>query len=428
MIPTQNLLDIPVTCLPFEEQIMLMLRWAKTRSSKAVCLANVHMLIEAYRNPNFAGVLRQANLVTPDGKPLVLMLQKLGVKHQNQVAGMDVFLNLCDLAEQTGVKVYFLGSTQKVLDKIKRKLDREYPVLQVAGMKAIAKIETEDVTKSYDLELVDEINQSGAGIVFVCLGCPKQEIWISHHLGVINSVMVGVGAVFSMYAGINPRAPRWIQQAGMEWLYRLLQEPRRLWGRYSSTIPPFLYLASKELITPYKKKLSQARWRKTKRNITINLEAIESPYEQLGEILVRQNVIDQNDLEGALAQQRSGLKQKLGEILVRQNLMSRSQLKFYLKNQNIKFGEFLVDKKVLNRRSLKNILALKDDTDKKIGEIISEQNILTEEKLKELFVEYYTRKKGLFLTDSQNENNNDLSLWVENLLNHKSGPDSVLYS
>ena len=419
MIPTKNLLDIPITCLPFEEQIMLMLRWAKTRSSKAVCLANVHMLIEAYRNPDFANVLHEADLVTPDGKPLVLMLQRLGIKHQNQVAGMDVFLNLCDLAEQTGVKVYFLGSTKKILNKIRRKLSSEYPVLQVAGMKAIAKIETEDIAKSYDLELIDEINQSGAGIVFVCLGCPKQEIWMSHYHGSINSVMVGVGAVFSMYAGINPRAPRWIQQVGMEWLYRLLQEPRRLWGRYSSTIPPFLYLASKELVTPYKKRLSQARWRKTKRNITIDLEAIESPYEKLGEILVRQNVITRQDLEHSLCIQESEPNSKLGEILVRQNLMSRSQLKFYLKNQNIKFGDFLVDKKVLNRRSLKNILSLRDDSNKKIGEIILEQSILTEERLKELFIEYYTRRKGLFLADRQESSENDnLSHWVNELLTH----------
>ncbi len=303
MIPTKDLLNIPITCLPFEEQIMLMLRWAKTRTSKVVCLANVHMLIEAYRNPTFANVLRNADLVTPDGKPLVVMLRKLGIKHQNQVAGMDVFLNMCDLAEQTGIKVYFLGSTEKILHKIERKLSREYPVLQVAGMKAIPKINTEDIAKYNDRDLVEQINQSGAGIVFVCLGCPKQEIWMSHYHGSVKGVMIGVGAVFSMYAGINPRAPRWIQQVGLEWLYRLLQEPRRLWGRYSSTIPPFLYLAVKDLIAPYKTGLSQARWRRTKRNIVINLRALDFPREKLGEILLRQSVISREELEQALLQQ-----------------------------------------------------------------------------------------------------------------------------
>lgn len=418
MIPTKDLLNIPVTCLPFEEQIMLILRWAKLRTSKVVCLANVHMLIEAYRDRTFANVLQNADLVTPDGKPLVLMLRRLGIKHQNQVAGMDVFLNLCDLAQQTGIKVYFLGSTENMLQKIERKLAYEYPILQVAGMKAIPYVATEDISKCRDRELVEEINQSGAGIVFVCLGCPKQEIWMSHYKNSIQGVMVGVGAVFSMYAGVNPRAPRWIQQAGMEWLYRLLQEPRRLWWRYGSTIPPFLYLSLKQLVTPYKLKLSKLRWRKTKRNIVINLKTLDFPYERIGEILVRQNIITCEDLEQALLQQKKEPSSKIGEILVRNNYLSLSQLKFYLRNQNIRFGDFLVEKKILNRRSLKNILALKEDSEKRIGEVILEQSILTEERLKELFIEYYTKRKGLFLTDpqvSQDESNN-LSLWVEELL------------
>ena len=416
MIPTKNLLDIPVTCLPFEEQIMLMLRWAKARTSKVVCLANVHMLVEAYRDRTFSNVLHSADLVTPDGKPLVMMLRRLGIKHQNQVAGMDVFLNLCDLAQQTGIKVYFLGSTEKILNKIEQKLSREYPILQVAGMKSIPYIATQDIAKSYDGELIEEINQSGAGIVFVCLGCPKQEIWMSHYKSSIQGVMVGVGAVFSMYAGVNPRAPRWVQQVGLEWLYRLLQEPRRLWWRYGSTIPPFIYLALRQLVIPYKQKLSRARWRKTKRNIVINLKTLDFPYEKLGEILVRQNIITRENLEQALSQQKeSGLK--IGEILVRRNHLSLSQLKFYLRNQNIKFGDFLVEKKILNRRSLKNILAIGEDSDKNLSEIILEQSILSEERFKELFIEYYTKRKGLFLADNQETpKDNDLSLWVRELM------------
>lgn len=417
MIPTKDLLNVPVTCLPFEEQIMLILRWAKARTSKVVCLANVHMLIEAYRDRTFANVLHSADLVTPDGKPLVMMLHRLGIRHQNQVAGMDVFLNLCDLAQQTGIKVYFLGSTEEILEKIERKLSNEYPILQVAGMKSIPYIATEDIPKYRDRKLVEEINQSGAGIIFVCLGCPKQEIWMSHYKNLVQGVMVGVGAVFSMYAGVNPRAPRWVQQAGMEWLYRLLQEPRRLWWRYGSTIPPFLYLSLKQLVTPYKLKLSKLRWRKTKRNIVIDLKTLDFPCERLGEILVRQNIISHENLEQALLQQESDPGSKIGEILVRRNHVSLSQLKFYLKNQSMSFGDFLVEKKVLNRRSLKNILALKEDSKKEIGEIVLEQSILSEKRLSELFVEYYTKRKGLFLaSDREDLRDDDLSLWVSELL------------
>ena len=420
VIPKKKLLDIPVTCLPFEDQIMLMMRWAQMRASKAVCLANVHMLMEAYKNSAFANVLHKADLVTPDGKPLVMMLRRLGIKNQNQVAGLDVFLNLCDLAEQTGTKVYFLGSTNEVLSKIKSKLDREYPVLQVAGMKSPRRTSIQEILRGTEQELIEEIEQVGAGIVFVCLGCPKQEIWMSQYQGKINAVMVGVGAVFSMYAGINPRAPRWIQQAGLEWLYRLLQEPRRLWRRYGSTIPPFLYLATRQLVSPYKEKLSRARWQRTPRNVTVSLEAIEDTHTKLGKILVCQDVITRGDLETALLEQKDRPDSRLGEILVRRNLLSRSQLKFYLKNQNIRFGDFLIDKKILNRRSLNKLLRLQRNSNKKIGEIVLEQSILSEERLKELFVEYYTRRKGLFLATgeeiNQKEKDLDLSSWVGNIM------------
>ncbi|MEM7756854.1 MAG: WecB/TagA/CpsF family glycosyltransferase [Cyanobacteria bacterium P01_A01_bin.40] len=410
MIPKKELLNIPITCLPFEEQIMLMLRWAKLRTSKVVCLANVHMLMEAYWNPTFAQVLHRADLVTPDGKPLVLMLRRLGIKHQNQVAGMDVFLNLCDLAEQTSIKVYFLGSTESVLEKIKQKLNREYPILQVVGTKAIAKVTIEDILATKDHDLIDEINQSGAGLVFVCLGCPKQEIWMSRYQGSIQGVMIGVGAVFSMYAGINPRAPHWIQGAGLEWLYRLLQEPRRLWRRYGSTIPPFLYLALRELAIPYKQKLSQARWQLTARNVVVDVDSLDYSAEKLGEILVRQDIITKDELKVALLQQFSQPQLKLGQILVRLRLLSLSQLKFYLRNQNDRFGDLLLEKRILNRRSLKNIMTLCSQSEQKIGEVILEQSIVSKDQLKELLIEHYTRKKGLFL--AENVADADLSLLV----------------
>lgn len=398
MIPKKKVLDIPITCLPFEEQIMLIMRWAKIRLSKVVCLANVHMLIEAHKNNTFANVLLKADLITPDGKPLVVMLRKLGIKNQNQVAGLDVFLNLCALSEQTGTKVFFLGSTESILHKIKLKLNREYPILKIAGMKAPPKLSIEEILQGQDKDLVEEINQSGAGIVFVCLGCPKQEIWMSQYQNSIRAVMIGVGAVFSMYAGINPRAPYWIQQIGLEWLYRLLQEPRRLWRRYGLTIPPFIYLALKQLAMPYKEKLSRARWRKTPRNLVVDVENLYSPYEKLGEILVRQSIITKKQLADALqVQQQESYKSKIGEILVRQNLISLSQLKFYLKNQNLKFGEFLMDKKVLKHRSLLKMLEIAKGSEQKIGKAILKENLLSEEKLNELLIEYYTRRKGLFL-------------------------------
>lgn len=403
MIPKKELLNVPVTCLPFDEQIMLMLRWAKMRCSKVVCLANVHMLMEAYWHTSFKNVLHKADLVTPDGKPLVLMLRGLGVYNQNQVAGMDVFLNLCNLAESTNVSIYFLGSTNEILEKIRHKLEQEYPILKIAGMKAIPYVSIEDIYSNRDTELIEEINQSQAGIIFICLGCPKQEIWMSQYQGLINGVMIGVGAVFSMYIGINPRAPYWIQKLGLEWLYRLFQEPKRLWRRYGTTIPPFLYLAIKQLLTPCKEKLQQACQSLSDGNLLLDIDELDNSPNKIGEILVRQGLISRDCLEDLLQEQQSS-NLKLGEILIRKNMISLPQLRYYLRNQNIKLGEILLERKLIKKNKMEQILLLQNSKNgKKIGEILTELNILSSEQVKSAILEQYCRRKGLWLNQKTSQ-------------------------
>ncbi|MGF1588227.1 MAG: WecB/TagA/CpsF family glycosyltransferase [Pleurocapsa sp.] len=394
MIPKKEIINVPVTCVPFDEQMMLILRWAKTRASKAVCLANVHMLMEAERNASYRKVLHQADLVTPDGKPLVLMLRRLGILHQNQVAGMDVFENLCNLAEKAGISVYFLGSTPEILDKMKRRVSQEYPILKVAGMNSIPFMSVDEIRATRDHQLIEEINNSGAGIIFVCLGCPKQEVWMSQYQGYIKGVMIGVGAVFAMYAGLTPRAPHLIQDAGMEWLYRLIQEPRRLWHRYSSTIPPFIYLASKQLMTPggAKSLFSGAA-------MTMDVENLDFSPAKIGSILMKQNLLSAEELKQALLQQKLNPNLKLGEILVRNNSLSLSQLKFYLKNQNIKFGQLLVEKKILKQNNLQELLSLQGNADNRLGKIIIERKNVSKDQVEEILIEQYLRRKGLFLAD-----------------------------
>lgn len=394
MIPKKEIINTPVTCVPFDEQMMLILRWAKTRASKAVCLANVHMLMEAERHEWYREILHRADLVTPDGKPLVMMLRRLGILHQNQVAGMDVFEHLCDLAEKAGISVYFLGSTPEILDGMKQRIHREYPVLKVAGMKSIPFMSVDEIRASRDESLIEEVNNSGAGIVFVCLGCPKQEVWMSQYQGYIKGVMIGVGAVFAMYAGLTPRAPHLVQQAGMEWLYRLAQEPRRLWHRYSSTIPPFLYLATKQLA-------SSQRARSLFGNIhaEMDLENLDFSPERIGSILMRQNLLSAEELERALLEQQLNPELKIGEILLKNNSLSLPQLKFYLKNQNVKFGELLVDKKIIKQNSLQELLSLQTNADRRLGKILIEQKNATPEQVEDILIEQYLRRKGLFLAD-----------------------------
>jgi N-acetylglucosaminyldiphosphoundecaprenol N-acetyl-beta-D-mannosaminyltransferase len=239
-LPTQRVLDFPITALKFDDQIQTILRWAIARESKTVCVANVHMLMEAHWNPEFATVLKDADLVTPDGMPLVWMMRKLGARYQDRVAGMDLFQRLCEVAQTLNLSVFFVGSQTEILSRMGQKLDGEFPNL---------KIPFRPLTETEDEELIKKINSSGAGVVFVSLGCPKQENWMAKHKGKIQAVMIGVGGVFPVYAGIHKRAPRMVRDLGLEWLYRWLQEPRRLWHRYATTIPPFVLLASKQLLS-----------------------------------------------------------------------------------------------------------------------------------------------------------------------------------
>ena len=396
MIPKKEVINVPITCLPFDEQMMLIWRWAKMRSSKAVCLANVHMVMEANQKPSFKKVLQQADLVTPDGKPLVLMLRRLGILNQNQVPGMEVFLYLCELAENTGISIYFLGSTEDILTQMKQKLNEEYPILKIAGMESIPFMTIDQIRQTKDKELIKKINHSGAGIVFVCLGCPKQEVWMSQYQGHIKGVMIGVGAVFSMYAGLTPRAPHFVQHAGLEWLYRLSQEPRRLWYRYGSTIPPFMYFAAKQL---FHKKLGKAN-NCLPRTLEMDVEALDFTPEKLGEILIRQNILTVKELEQALLHQKLHSDLKIGEILVRSNLISLSQLRFYLKNQNIKLGQLLVERKIIKQQVLNEVLHLQNQTQNKLGEILIEHKHISKNIINAILFEQYARRQGLFLSDN----------------------------
>jgi len=244
-LPVRNVIGFPVAALPFDAQIALMLQWAKSFSSKVVCIANVHMLIEAYRNPDFANVLKGADLVAPDGMPLVWMLKLMGVKHQDRVAGMDVLLALCKAACSEDLSIFFLGSQTTVLKKMRERLEKDFPTLRIAGMEPLP---FRPMTEAEEAAIVQTLNDSKAGFVLVALGCPKQETWMTQHRGKVQAVMVGLGGAFPVYAGIHKRAPQLVRDLGLEWLYRLLQEPKRLWGRYSSTIPVFVWLALKQLL------------------------------------------------------------------------------------------------------------------------------------------------------------------------------------
>ena len=243
-LPSVEVIGSPITALSLSKQVELMVDWGKQRLSKVVCVANVHMLIESQHDSHLKSVLNTADLVTPDGMPLVWMMRALGEELQDRVAGMDIFETACKLCQDKKVSIYLIGSTQSVLTAMQARLRKEFPELKIAGLESPP---FRPLSEKENEETIERINSSGAGLTFVSLGCPRQERWMATRRGRLSSVMVGVGAVFPVYAGVHKHAPKWVRELGLEWLYRLIQEPKRLFRRYLSTIPPFICLAFKQL-------------------------------------------------------------------------------------------------------------------------------------------------------------------------------------
>ena len=244
--PTQSVTGFPISTLSFDRQVSVIINWARAKVSRVVCVSNVHMLMEGHWNKAFAHVLMTADLLTPDGMPLVWITSLIKGRSQDRVAGMELMLALCEQAQATGVEVFLFGSTDEMLTKIQRRLAEDFPRLRIAGVESPP---FRQVSPAEDEATVARIHASGASLVFVSLGCPKQERWMSEHRGRIKAVMVGIGGVFEVYAGTKRWAPSWMRQHGLEWLYRLKQDPRRLWKRYASTIPPFVWLAIKQVVS-----------------------------------------------------------------------------------------------------------------------------------------------------------------------------------
>jgi N-acetylglucosaminyldiphosphoundecaprenol N-acetyl-beta-D-mannosaminyltransferase len=190
-------------------------------------------------------MVNAADLVVPDGVPLVWMMRRLGFPQQERVYGPDLTLRILEAAAQEGIPVGFYGSTPQTLERLLENLRRRFPALQVAYR---CSPPFRPLTPEEDETVVREINASGTRVLFVGLGCPKQERWMAAHKGRVQAVMMGVGAAFDFLAALKPQAPRWMQRAGLEWLFRLLSEPRRLWRRYFYHNPRFAVLALLQLL------------------------------------------------------------------------------------------------------------------------------------------------------------------------------------
>ena len=239
----RKIISLDIDLFSYKDSIKKIMEDARDRKRGYVCFANVHMIIEAYQDKQFAKDVNNATLVLPDGMPLVKTLKWFYGIEQDRVAGMDVMPDLIRIASNNNLKLFFFGTTPELLEKIRLKIEKDFPKTDVVGL--FSPPFNEPLNNDLYTEM---INSSGANLVFVALGCPKQEKWMAQNSSKINAMLLGVGGAFPVFAGVASRAPLFMQNAGLEWLYRLYQEPKRLFKRYLFTNSIFLFLVLKTKI------------------------------------------------------------------------------------------------------------------------------------------------------------------------------------
>lgn len=220
------------------------IEWARGRASRYVTICNVHVVVHATLDSGYQAVINNSDMATPDGAPIAWMLRRQGLVDQSRLSGPDLMWALCERCAGEGLPVYCYGSTEETLTLLRQRLIGAFPDLKLT----VESPPFRELTTEEDAAAVARINASGAGVVFVGLGCPKQELWMAAHRGRVNAVMLGVGAAFDFHAGSVKRAPRWMRNNGLEWFHRLLSDPRRLWKRYLITNTLFIFGAVWQLI------------------------------------------------------------------------------------------------------------------------------------------------------------------------------------
>jgi len=253
MLTKKRILSINVSSGSYENFLETIFDYSEHKKSSYVCLANVHMLVEAHNSEKFQRVVNGADIVAPDGMPIA---KSLGLFHdikQERVDGMGLMENLLARCAERKQSVYFYGGTDEMLKNTKDYLGKKYPDITIAGMYSPP---FRELTTTEKTSVIDSIAQSGANLVFVVLGCPKQEAWMNEMKGKIPAVMLGVGGALPMMIGTVRKAPKWVQKIGMEWFFRLMQEPRRLFKRYAVTNTTFIFLVIMEML---KKRMMTAK-------------------------------------------------------------------------------------------------------------------------------------------------------------------------
>ena len=235
-----NVLGVNVSAINMELALTTIKGWVDRSETHYVCVTGVHGVMESHDDASLQAIHNAAGLVTPDGMPLVWLSRLRGFKHVDRVYGPDLMLALCEQSVAWGVRHFLYGGADGVPELLAQCLTQRFPGLDIVGTYSPP---FRELTPEEDERVIAMIDDSGADVVWVGLSTPKQERWMAAHLGRLEaSVMIGVGAAFDFHAGLKKQAPRWMQRSGVEWLFRVMNEPRRLWYRYARNNPRFVAL------------------------------------------------------------------------------------------------------------------------------------------------------------------------------------------
>lgn len=240
----RSVVGIPISAVQPVDLPEIVCAWARS-GSKAICFAPANNLVHAQDSPDFRRAINEADLVVPDGMGVVWALRLLGCRQAQRVYGPDTTLAVLDAAARERIPVGFYGGAPATLARLVDVVRARFAGIEIAYA---CSPPFRPLTPQEDEQVVEAINASGARILFVGLGTPKQELWMAAHRGRVRAVMLGVGAAFDFIAGTKPQAPRWMMRIGLEWFFRLCTEPRRLWRRYLINNPRFLVLLAGELL------------------------------------------------------------------------------------------------------------------------------------------------------------------------------------
>jgi N-acetylglucosaminyldiphosphoundecaprenol N-acetyl-beta-D-mannosaminyltransferase len=246
----QLVVSVGISTTSYAEVADLCTRWAAERRvlpcarARYICVTSVHGIILARKDPEIAGFLNGADIATPDGMPVVWALRSFGHNNQQRVYGPTLMLEICGRAAAHTHRIFLYGGREDTLTALEERLTQRFPGLQIAGAYSPP---FRELTSQEETAIQARIRESDADIVFVGISTPKQERWMHEHRQCFPGVtLIGVGAAFDFHAGRVPQAPGWMQRNGLEWLFRLMAEPARLWRRYLVTTPQFLPLWAKQ--------------------------------------------------------------------------------------------------------------------------------------------------------------------------------------